>query len=106
MSDEKGPWPLLASCDASCAMSYGAGDHWCRPTFQCEVEFRIDRWTPSRRCREEAVERITISTGHPERAVGVFSGAVCQKHRLEAQADSGINVLYEPLEVAAKPEDN
>jgi hypothetical protein len=31
VSAERGPWPLTPSCDASCASSFGVGDHWCQP---------------------------------------------------------------------------
>ncbi len=30
MPDTPGPHPLLETCDASCAVAYAQGDHWCR----------------------------------------------------------------------------
>ena len=73
---------------------------------RCEITYRIETWPYVKRCEDEAVERLTVSVGHPERATGIFEGAACQKHRLDAQGEEGINVLYEPLAVTPKPEDN
>ena len=38
VGDGEGPYPLLEDCDASCASSYGVGDHWCRPQLAATAE--------------------------------------------------------------------
>lgn len=73
---------------------------------QCEVEYRTTDWPFTKRCPDEAIKRITISTGELDKAVVVWEGAVCETHDLEAQDDIGVHVLSEPLEIAHKPEHN
>jgi hypothetical protein len=105
--NEPGYNPMLPTCDASCAVSIGVGDHWCKPEPQCEVMY-VGDWFQRVRCPRDAVKRITIIVGPLEHGTTVFEGAVCVEHGVVPESTSGdqLHVLQEPLEVANKPEMN